>query len=41
MSHTTGDTPAHISAAKVRAAGQLVLSMLYRLDERGIRKLER
>lgn len=39
--HTTGDTPGHISAAKVRAAGQLVLSMLYGLDERGIRKLER
>jgi hypothetical protein len=39
--HTTGDTPGHISSAKVRAAGQLVLSMLYGLDERGIRKLER
>ncbi len=39
--HTTGDTPGHLSAAKVRAAGQLVLSMLYGLDERRLRKLER
>jgi Zn-dependent M28 family amino/carboxypeptidase len=39
--HTTGDTPGHVSAAKVRAAGQLVLSMLYGLDERGLRKLAR